>query len=49
MDTMRSPNPNRVSTGVDGLDTILQGGLIAGRGYMVDGPPGVGKTILALH
>jgi circadian clock protein KaiC len=39
----------RVSTGIEGLDTVLDGGLIEGRGYMVDGPPGVGKTILALH
>jgi circadian clock protein KaiC len=41
--------PDRVSTGVDGLDTVLHGGLLAGRGYMVDGPAGVGKTILAWH
>jgi circadian clock protein KaiC len=41
--------PERVSTGIEGLDSILDGGLIEGRGYMVDGPPGVGKTILTMH
>jgi circadian clock protein KaiC len=39
----------RVSTGIDGLDEILQGGLIADRNYMIRGPPGAGKTILAFH
>ncbi len=38
-----------MSTGVDGLDRIVDGGLIRGRGYMVDGPAGIGKTILTLH
>lgn len=40
---------DRVSTGIEGLDTITDGGLIAGRGYMINGPAGVGKTLLALH
>jgi len=39
----------RVSTGIDGLDKILHGGLIADRNYMIRGPPGAGKTILAFH
>jgi circadian clock protein KaiC len=39
----------RLSTGVDGLDRILRGGLIGQRGYMLRGPPGAGKTILAFH
>jgi circadian clock protein KaiC len=39
----------RVSTGVDGLDDVLDGGLIAERSYMVRGPPGTGKTILGLQ
>lgn len=39
----------RVSTGVDGLDDVLEGGLIAERTYMVRGPPGTGKTILGLQ
>jgi len=36
----------RVETGVPGLDTILQGGLFQGGVYIVEGPPGSGKTIL---
>ena len=37
---------HRVSTGIPGLDTILQGGLRRGSIYLVMGPPGAGKTIL---
>ena len=37
----------RLSTGVPGLDRILAGGLFAGGLYIVEGPSGAGKTILA--
>lgn len=40
---------NRVSTGVEGLDEVLEGGLIAERTYMIRGEPGTGKTILGLQ
>ncbi|WOD15039.1 ATPase domain-containing protein [Paraburkholderia kirstenboschensis] len=40
---------HRVSTGVAGLDEILAGGLTASRVYLVEGPPGAGKTTLALQ
>jgi len=33
-------------SGIDGLDTILRGGLIHGHIYIVEGLPGAGKTIL---
>ena len=36
----------RLSTGVPGLDTVLRGGLPRGSVYIVEGPPGAGKTIL---
>jgi circadian clock protein KaiC len=39
--------PERLPTGIPGLDTILHGGLLKGRTYMLMGLPGVGKTILA--
>jgi circadian clock protein KaiC len=39
----------RVKTGVEGLDTVLDGGLIKGRNYLVRGDPGVGKTILGME
>lgn len=41
--------PERVSTGVSGLDTILGGGFAAGSLYVVEGSPGTGKTTLALQ
>ncbi len=37
-----------VATGTHGLDTILRGGLPAGRLYLLEGQPGSGKTTLAL-
>lgn len=40
---------NRVSTGIRGLDHILEGGLPPDRLYLVDGEPGTGKTTLALQ
>jgi circadian clock protein KaiC len=39
----------RISTGIDGLDYILSGGLLPGRSYLVHGEPGTGKTTLGLH
>src|SRR5690349_19628449 len=36
----------RLSTGVPGLDEILDGGLPQGSLVMVGGPPGAGKTVL---
>src|SRR3989441_1507443 len=40
---------DRVKTGVVGLDTMLNGGLLPARPYVISGPIGSGKTILALH
>jgi circadian clock protein KaiC len=37
----------RLTTGIDGLDTVLYGGLLRGGAYIVQGRPGAGKTILA--
>lgn len=42
-------NNERVPTGVDGLDSVLGGGLPRNRIYLVEGDPGVGKTTLALQ
>ncbi|MDS0477105.1 ATPase domain-containing protein [Natrinema sp. 1APR25-10V2] len=46
---MSSTKPNRLSTGIAGLDTVLHDGLIQGRSYMLHGPAGAGKTILGFH
>jgi circadian clock protein KaiC len=39
----------RMTTGISGLDDILQGGLPAGHVYLVEGDPGSGKTTLGLQ
>ncbi len=39
----------RISTGIEGLDDILLGGLPAGYLYLLEGDPGTGKTTLALQ
>jgi circadian clock protein KaiC len=41
--------PERLATGNDGLDSILEGGFPANRLYLVEGDPGTGKTTLALR
>jgi circadian clock protein KaiC len=40
---------SRLSTGVDGLDDILNGGYLEGDAYLIRGDPGTGKTLLGLH
>ena len=41
--------PERVPTGIHGLDQILRGGLPASEVYLVQGGPGTGKTTLGLR
>ncbi len=45
----KAPDSARISTGVQGFDEILNGGLTPGRLYLVEGTPGAGKTTLALQ
>ncbi|MCY4731153.1 AAA family ATPase [Natronomonas gomsonensis] len=40
---------SRVSSGIDGLDTLLNGGFPSNRTYMVRGRSGTGKTIVGYH
>lgn len=41
--------PGRISTGVAGLDSILDGGLPQASSTVVQGATGTGKTLLGLH
>jgi archaeal flagellar protein FlaH len=38
-----------LSTGIEGLDLLMDGGYPKGKGILVTGPPGAGKTIIGLH
>ncbi|RXF68105.1 ATPase domain-containing protein [Hansschlegelia zhihuaiae] len=44
-----SGQSGRTTSGNDGLDAILRGGLVANRLYLLEGSPGSGKTTLALQ
>ena len=48
MDTMHELSP-RASTGVTGLDHVLEGGLARNRLHLLEGSPGTGKTTIALQ
>ncbi len=50
MSTLTAPRQvEKSSTGIPGLDNILNGGLIPNRLYLIDGDPGAGKTTLSLQ
>jgi KaiC/GvpD/RAD55 family RecA-like ATPase len=39
----------RIPSGIEGLDEIIQGGLVANRVYLLTGPPGGGKTTFGMQ
>jgi KaiC/GvpD/RAD55 family RecA-like ATPase len=41
--------PELVKTGVDGLDSILNGGIVKNAAVLISGNPGTGKSILGLQ
>ena len=41
--------PPLASTGIEGLDEVLQGGLARDRVFLLEGQPGAGKTTIALQ
>ncbi len=45
----RAPTDERVSSGIDELDSILHGGIERGSVTLVTGPTGVGKTTLGMQ
>ena len=49
MKKSNATEPQRLATGITGLDYILCGGFPANRLYLIEGTPGSGKTTLALQ
>ncbi len=39
----------RIKTGIEGLDALVEGGLLQGRQYLVSGSPGSGKTTFGVQ
>lgn len=46
---MTTETDRRVSTGINGVDEMLKGGLIPGRPYVLSGTSGSGKTTFAIQ
>ena len=42
-------DPDRILTGIEGVDRVLGGGLVAGSVVLLAGEPGIGKSTLALQ
>ena len=40
---------NRITTGIDGFDDLIEGGFPRGRSFLVSGGTGTGKTIFAIQ
>ncbi|MCG6158151.1 ATPase domain-containing protein [Rubinisphaera margarita] len=43
------PDDEKLSTGIDGLDEVLEGGFLPQRAYLVRGTAGTGKTTIGYH
>lgn len=39
----------RLSTGIQGLDTLMEGGLLEGKSYLITGESGTGKSIFCIQ
>jgi circadian clock protein KaiC len=49
LDKQTTSRSDLASTGIEGLDDILRGGLTRNRVYLMEGTPGTGKTTAALQ
>lgn len=49
IDTGEQDTSSRLSTGVEGLDEMMMGGLVPGDSAIVSGPSGTGKSVLGIQ
>lgn len=49
MKSVEPVQPERISTGIEGMDYVLNGGLPAHHLYLLEGEPGSGKTTIGLQ
>jgi circadian clock protein KaiC len=47
--TIRTASEKKLSTGVEGLDKMMHGGVFRGSVTLIEGATGIGKTTLCLH
>ena len=48
-DTVESQDDARVSTGIDEMDRVLGGGIVAGSLVLIGGAPGIGKSTIVMQ
>ncbi|MFL6466594.1 MAG: DNA repair protein RadA [Pyrinomonadaceae bacterium] len=48
-DQVQAQDDDRVSTGIDELDRVLGGGIVAGSLVLIGGEPGIGKSTIVLQ
>jgi DNA repair protein RadA/Sms len=47
--TIESQDDARIASGIDELDRVLGGGIVAGSLVLIGGPPGIGKSTLVIQ
>jgi len=49
LSSIKHESGNRISTGINELDRVLGGGVVAGSVVLIGGDPGIGKSTLLIQ